>query len=265
MADEPNIDDILKSIDALLKEGVGGDDSEQKNKRRRDTAINDDEIAAAEVEATQSGIGGDEVGDALQDSQDEQDLAKQHEDELQQAADAADMDDHPTNLPVEDDTEEADTEEMDAPPEAHPARRRILLSEDMLVEHTPDLPLASVPDAEPDEGQAEESQPDQEQPDEGQTGDDNTGVELTEAESVFVQGEPSALEDIVEPEFESVAEPPFVDREWLIEQITTDIHARLQAELPDILSEWVAEAVNKHVSGKAEPSLHQDNESSGDI
>ena len=260
MADEPNIDDILKSIDALLKEGVAGDDSERKDKRRRDTATNDDEIAAAEVEADQAEIGGDEVSDGLQASQDEQDLAEQHEDELQQAADAADMDDHPTNLPVE-----ADTEEKAAPSEIHPGAKRIILSEDMQVDHTPDLPLAFVPDAEPDEGPAEEKQPDEEQLDEEQAGDDDTGVELTEAESVFAQGEPSVVEDIVEPEFESVAEPPCVDREWLIEQITTDIHARLQAELPAILSEWITEAVNKHLSGQADPSLRQDDESSGDI
>ncbi len=239
MADDTNIDDILKSIDALLKEGEAQDDAEQKDKRRRDTATNDDEIAAD--------MEGDEAGDELQASQDEQHLAAQHKDELQQAADAADMDDHPTNLPVE-----ADTEEKDVPPEVHSGARRILLSEDMQVEHTPDLPLAFVHDDEPGEEQ---------------TGDADASVELTEAETVFVQAEPAPVEDAGDAEFETVADTPFVDTQGLIEQITTDINARLQTELPAILAEWFAEAVNKHVSGQAESSSHQDgdNESSGDI
>ncbi|OIO69139.1 MAG: hypothetical protein COW19_01495 [Zetaproteobacteria bacterium CG12_big_fil_rev_8_21_14_0_65_55_1124] len=230
MADDTNIDDILKSIDALLKEGEAEDDRGQKDKRRRDTATNDDEIDA-NIEAATPDITGDEAGDELQASQDEQ-----HEDELQQAADAADMDDHPTNLPVE-----ADTEEVDVPPEAQPSARRIVLSEDMQVESTPDLPLAFSVDDESVEEQADDVHAD-------------ASVELTEAETVFVHAEPLPAEDVGDSEFETVADVPSVDAERLIEQITAEVNARLQEELPVMLNALLAEVVRKHVAQSAEPS-----------
>jgi len=265
MADDTNIDDILKSIDTLLKESEGNDAEDKKGQRRRDAAINDDVSSeATEVEepvhdeqdeedkqgdtASQAEDYGDDPApdesddierdeiEAVEDQEVEgasvtvddvaaDSVAEQHADELQQEADAADMDDHPTNLPVE-----ADTEEKDVPPVAQSGARRIVLSEDMQVEDTPDLPLAFADDDPTVEDQAEDV-------------DGAASAELIETE----QGN-NAEEDVVD------SNTP--DIEMLIEKISAEVIERLNRELPTLVSpllaELVAEAVQKHVGGKAE-------------
>jgi len=245
MADDTNIDEILKSIDALLKEGEAEDDSEQKDKQRRDVATNDDEIVPD--------LEGDKVGDESQVSQDEQHLSEQHADELQQAADAADMDDHPTNLSIEADIEEADTEEMEVPPIAHAIGRRIVLSESMVVEDTPDRPFdvtgiqTAIEENQSENGALGEVFSDEPNP------DLVAADYFAENSAEWPESEDSSSPEVPENE---VKDDPSVDTSELdinelVEQITADISARLQQQLPGMVAGMVAEAMQKNLAAHA--------------
>jgi len=263
MADDTNIDDILKSIDALLREGEAEDVRGQKDKRPRHEAINDDEVGA-DTEGSPDEMSAEEAGEDLPASQDEQRLDdqqleeqqldeqqlddqhlvehqfdEQHRDELQQEADAADMDDHPVNLPAEE-----DAGEKDVPPEAQPAARRIVLSEDMLVADTPDLPLAFAED--------DEQADDDEQAEGYDQAGDADETEITAGEDVGeedVVGENVAEEDDAGQQTQARHAPPgdALDTGRLIAQISAEISTRLQEALPGL----VAEAVRRHLAAQA--------------
>jgi len=253
MADDTNIDDILKSIDALLKEGEDEDARSGKQK-----AINDEDIAA-DVEDVPAGISRNE--DVLphrdEERPDEESQGEEHQDDIQQQADATDMDDHPTNLPTE-----ADVEDRIESPEPQADARRIVLSEDMLVEGTPDLPLTF---AEGD-GQADE-QADEDEQTEGDeqtweadevefaAGEDFAAADIEEegvAEECAVEEDVAEEEDAGPPQAQALHVPPgdAVDTERLIEQIAAEISTRLQESLPGL----VADAVRRHIAAQADAS-----------
>jgi len=229
MADDTNIDDILKSIDALLKEGEAEDGRDQKDKRRRHEAINDEDVGADTV-ATPDEMSVEEAVDELQapragqcldeqrpDDQHgvEHQFGEQHLDEMQQEADAADMDDHPVNLPAEEDAGEKDVQ-----PGAQPAARRIVLSEEMLVEDTPDLPLAFADE-------------------------DEVDAATDEAEATMMDND--AGTESAHGSTDAVADMAGMDIDGLVEKISAEISDRLQGALPGL----VAEAVRRHLAGQA--------------
>lgn len=255
MADDTNIDDILKSIDALLKESEADQARGGSGKSRSHEAINDDEQETHAQASAAGDIG--EAGDEepLPEGRDEQVPDESHLSVLQQDGDAADMDDHPTNRTAEADTlpdeqapdephlsvlqQDGDAADMDDHPTnrlsvvdtlesgtavvPRPEVKRIVLSEDMLVEQTPDLlafveqsVIEEVPAAEEDSAVEEESA-------------DEEGFETAE------QGDSEA----------SDAAPP-IDMELLVEQISSDITAGLQDKLPGL----VAKAVRRHLAAQ---------------
>ena len=257
MADDTNIDDILKSIDALLKESEADEAGGDSEKRRSHEAINDDEQDAepGAPEFGDVGESGDE--EPLPEGHDEHLPDEGHISALQQAGDAAEMDDHPTNrlvavdalaggqVPEEQATDDehisalqqaGDAAEMDDHPTnrlsvvetpdpgaasgSQPAAKRIVLSEDMLVEQTPDL-LAFVEQSVIEEASAAEAEP------------------AAEEEPADEKGFESAVREASE----ALDEAAPIDMELLIEQISRDITARLQDKLPRL----VAKAVRKHL------------------
>lgn len=258
MADDTNIDEILKSIDALLKDSEDDTARNGDDKRHRQ-ATNDEEISP-DIEAEAAALSdGDLEVRSVEEHQVEQELTEQreleqHQAELQQAGDAADMDDRPTNFTLAEGADGgAGQDNEKVQDDAKTSVSRILLSEAMVVEDTPALPLmmagsetASDEDqaanrmpgdidsdgADPDHVTTDENEDDANKPEEFQGPVGSFSPVLSEHEE---KGKPSS-------------EASELDMSALIEQITAEISARLQQQLPGMVAGMVAEAMEKNLT-----------------
>jgi len=228
MAEDTNIDDILRSIDALLKE------SEPDEGHKRAGATNDDEPTEASDDAREAPETDDqsvEAGySAAADADDEpaDESAPEHE--------AQEADEHQDEAvqALEDEAGMAQNEHdlLEAPEEQHAVNkgRRIMLSEAMLVEDSLDLPLSFSSDS---DAQVDEAQGFSPALDDG--GDDDESLSW-QSGSVDEDGGDSASMDA-----------PGLDD--LIESISADIQARLSRELPLLLAPLIAQSVKQHLEG----------------
>lgn len=212
MSDDTNIDDILRSIDALLKESEAGDAYDAKPGRSRYAATNDDEPVALKQDVPGGSSVADEYGPGITDE-----------------PEVADPGERPSvrREPVRKDKPalaESNMEAGSVPMEvSRPERvvKRIVLSEAMLVEHTPDL-LAFA-----EQNAAHEKVPDE-------------PVDRASPVSGAVRQDDS-------PErVPTVAVEQSLDTELLIKQVSHEISARLQDMLPAL----VAELVRKHIAAQ---------------
>jgi hypothetical protein len=213
--DKTDIDEILKSIDALLKEGETEHSERKKDEPQNDAPINDEpDIGEGEpgVEMVPAaGFSEDSISfEVSVDDEVEEPVAESVE-EINEEADAW----------IEKDGDEAAGEAGESGPE--PVARaaairqpglRIVLSEEMLAEaeDAPELPLNF----------AEE---------------DAEAGEMPEIDAVGIVQDEVASSEIA------------LDVDDLIEQISGEINTRLQERLPDLLREMVAEAVRRHLGG----------------
>jgi len=257
MADDTNIDEILKSIDALLKEGgpeKGLDEGagDQSSKTRGDIATNDDEVSDSEIPDATVSIGSAEddadgpAVEAIDQGADEHPEAEEAETDEQQ---------------LDEDVQAEDTSEIDALSgqtlgQEHEVKR-IVLSESMVIEDTPDLPLevagteTAIEDDQPENRMLGEVYSDEPAP------DHVAGNDLPENEDES-SAESSGSKDISSPEVqenEDKDEPSVdtseLDMGDLVEQITSEISARLQQQLPGMVAGMVAEAMQKNLAARA--------------
>jgi len=218
MADDSNIDEILKSIDALLKEGEAQDHSHRGRDKPRSDAANSEESVHKDNENAVEMADSNEIASeppVEQPADDEQTGAGTTEDaepvdRLQEARAESGEADSLSEAPGED----AGGEKP----------RRIVLSEAMLVEVTPDL----LDFAEQHTGEAEQEVPDASPGDEPETSEE---VQVMHGDD---QAEPQGASKI--------------DAEQLVEQISNEITARLQDKLPRL----VAKAIRKHLAAQLE-------------
>jgi len=263
MADDTNIDDILRSIDALLKESEGEEERDHRSARKRHEATNDEEpVDPADVDG--------KAEPALEDIEEIVENAEGME---------ADASDDALVEAVESEAEEVLSEpkpvaEHEAVAGPEKVVKRIVLSEDMLVEDTPDL-LAFAEQSEPDkqddaaeQSDAEPSQdeylvetqdiPDEERvedegPDDAWQDDEPLAVQAVPDEELFDddQSDDEQREDVA-PESE-VPAAPTLDADLLIVQISDEIHARIQDMLPAL----VEEVVRKHIAAQQPADIVQ--------
>jgi len=261
MADNTNIDEILKSIDALLKEGnpENGSDQDVGDQSSKQRATNDDEVSDPEMPDASASIGNekDEADAPAAETIEHEPAEHQETDEAE--TDEAETDDQPSEDTQPEDVPEVDTTAGQAPEQGQ-GLKRIVLSEAMLVEDTPDLPLAfataenPTEDVQTDNSLSEESSPEHGDQDESDESWEPAPSALLSDTEIQTQAGRAEVED------EAVADASALDMGRLIEQITAEISARLQQQLPGMVAGMVAEAMEKNLAAHAAP----DDESTND-
>jgi len=195
MTDRSNIDEILKSIDALLKEG-------HEEQRRNDDVIDDAASANADADAPLT-----ETSNATANQVEISILPDAVDDESEGETDRTETEAQTDTLAAESPGEEQQQNEQNepaVPQDASISGKRILLSADMQVQDTPELPLAAV-----------ETEP--------------------------LEASQTATEDV---------SPPAID-EAQVAQITADVCAALQRQLPEMIAPLVAAALRRHLLSDA--------------
>ena len=271
MADDTNIDEILKSIDALLKDGGLESHSDkgaaaQSSKTHGDIATNDDEVLDSEIP---------DASVPVENEEDEADASAEEpidqEAEEHPQAEEAEMDEQPE---VDRETEDAlvagsseiDALSEDAFEQGHEVKR-IVLSESMVVEDTPGLPLESAgiqtaieEDLSGNRAHGEifsdESNPDHITVDDFSEGEAESYAESPESEDL---GSPTEVPENEQNDNPSV-DTSELDVNKLVEQITSEISVRLQQQLPGMVAGMVAEAMQKNLAAH----VANDNESTDD-
>ncbi len=249
MADNTNIDEILKSIDALLKEGgaENGSDQDVGDQSSKRQATNDDEVSDLEMP---------DASVSIQNEEDEADVlgVETIEDESaeHQETNEAETGDQTSENIQHEDASVVDTTAGQALEQGREVKR-IVLSEAMLVRDTPDLLLAFA-DAEDttEEVQAgsvltDESSPEHVDEDESDASWEPAPSALLPDVEIQAQAGQEEVED------EAVADAPALDTGRLIEQITAEISGRLQQQLPGMVAGMVAEAMEKNLVAHAAP------------
>jgi len=258
MADDTNIDEILKSIDALLKEGGPENESDegaaaQSSITRSDIATNDDDVSLPQTP---------DAPIAIEDAEDEAgppdlEVMDQVSAEQSEAEEAETYERPESDAQTEDgqaeDASESDIQSGQTLEHGHEVKR-IVLSESMVVEDTPDLPLevAGVDTAIAGD-QLEDRAP-------GELSD-QPGAEyiapddLNEGEADEVgECEDTGSAELAENEEKGqlAVDTPELDMNQLVEQITAEISTRLQQQLPGMVAGMVAEALQKNLSARTD-------------
>ncbi len=216
MTDGSNIDDILKSIDALLKEGH--EEQRQGNDDVTDDVIGGDAVDAVcdGEETAQTNDATDQVEISILPDAASDDASAESAGEAEDTGDAgepkAETDESAENnaaggVQVPTDEQQLQHESQHEPTTQQHVdvpEKRILLSAEMQVQDTPELPLAAVEeDAEPEP------------------------LEVSQ----------TATEDVA----------PAVMDEAQVAQITADVCAELQRQLPEMIAPLVAAALRRHL------------------
>jgi len=276
MADDTNIDEILKSIDALLKEGGLEKDSiagagEQGANTPLDIATNDDEVPGSEIpeasvpmenESDQTDEPAMEATDQAVEAHsgaDEAETDEQQPDEDRQA-EAAQVEDVQAELASEVDTPPGQTFEQ-----KHETKR-IVLSESMVVEDSPQNFAVAGNETAIEEDQPEDSMDGEafshDSQDLAHGAADDFSEDEVEDSGESPESEGAAITEAPEREEGDAipvdaSEPDMHD---LVEQITSEISVRLQQQLPGMVAGMVAEAMQKNLVAQA----NIDNESTDD-
>ena len=271
MADEKNIDEILKSIDALLKEGGLENPSNkgaagESSNTRADIATNDDEVPDFEISDAFTSIE-DEADETDEPAVEAYSDEEAEPDEQQSEEDVQTGDTQAEEVQVEDVQTEVDSE-TDALSgqaiEQEHAVKRIVLSESMVVEDAPDLAFvgteASIEENQPENGMLGEVYSDE--PNSDDIALDDLSEDEVQNSAEYPESEDVALTELPESEEDDapLGDAPELDMDALVEQITSEISARLQQQLPGMVAGMVAEALQKNLVAHAST----DNESTDD-
>jgi len=264
MADDTNIDEILKSIDALLKEGGPENDSDevavdQNSKTRGDIATNDDDASDSEIADAPISIEDEEdqtdspAVEALDQAPEEHPQAEQADADEQQPEVDAQVEDAQAE-----DAEAEAVEEFDAlseqPFEQEPEVKRIMLSESMVVEDTPGPSLESADVEAAIEGDQPEHRPSSEVFSDEMNSEHVIADDLSEGQAdEFQESEQFSSPEVADGEQtdDPAVDASELDINELVEQITADISARLQQQLPGMVAGLVAEAMQKNLAAQA--------------
>jgi len=230
MADDTNIDDILRSIDALLKESEP-DEGHKRAGGFAAGATNDDDLTEASDEACEERETDDQpVEEASSNSPDAGDVSGDESAQQDEAHESGGNQDEVV-LPLADEAgiDEGEQDSVEIPEDQPVAKgRRIMLSEAMQVDDSLDLPLkfSAHSDAQADDGQ----------------GPATVFVDSEdEDESLSVQSGP------VDEEGGAPAAMDATGLNDLIESISADIQARLSRELPLLLAPLIEQSVKQHL------------------